>query len=192
MAELFIATVKAFARAVFRAVVIAAIVRQKRFLAREARQFSTPSFPQTISIAHKVFLRMCGAGSQLKIAESVICLVLVFVMHQFGIEQRTPEVVAHHKAMLSDVSNVTMFQCVGVLWFENVNVSVSRNESSSLPSRISIATMCVARQISRIVTALDAKQRGPAWNELASTAAFAFYGSAHARIIHASQDGGNV
>lgn len=191
MSVLLISIVKAFAGAVFRAVVVATVCWQKLLLAFDASQDLSSALPLWILVPLDVMSGVLRSVRQFQIFQSVVGLVLVFVVNQLAFEKRSAQMLAHHKAVLGDISDVALFERVWMIRPQQVNVSIVRNKPATFPSRIAAASMCMTRDVANVVASLETIERSPAWFKRLPASALAVDGC-HARIIDDPQDGGNI
>ncbi len=146
------------------------------------RRLATP--PVAVERAERVMRCVLGSQHRADILGAIVGPVLIPVMNDFALPQRTPDLLARDKSVLQ---HIPARHRVRVVRSQNHHVAVRRGDASALPVRIGSTTRAMAPQIPNVLAAPQAPRSRPTWREFLAAPA----STKHEGNIAVVQDNGN-
>lgn len=166
-----ISGIETFTAAVFCAIVVSSIVRKKRLVACGANERFSAASPIVVFASRKVLGNMAGPADYFKVFNSVVILLFINVMNEFGFQQWPSNVIAHHKPVFGNITYVAMFERIGMVWSKNVHVALAGNETPALPFGVAGSLAPMATNVADAFPLCDSIESRFAWGKSGSAPA---------------------
>jgi len=155
--EISVAVVKTLPRTIFSPTIIAAVCGQKTLGARLANNRVSSALPTGILISRVMLSRMRGTCNQLEILKRIIRLLLIQMMDKFCFQQRASKVFTHYQTMLGNITHIPLFERIGMVGTQKVNIAILRDKATATPSCIVRTTGLMPSDIAA-TTLLETRQ----------------------------------
>ncbi len=176
-----VAVVETMPGTIFSPIIVAAVFGQKTLSAGLANSRVSSALPTGILISRVMLSRMRGSCNQLEILKRIIRLLLIQMMDKFCFQQRASKVFTHYQTMLGNITHIPLFERIGMVGTQKVNIAILRDKATATPSCIVRTTGLMPSDIAA-TTLLETRQVLPARHEGLGTTASANKGC-HVNII---------